>query len=245
MSDAFLPPDDVSVAEAELLVFLLDGSGSMTQKNTFDGRSKEEHLVELVQLVLKRLQKGSKRSAFRISYIYFADLVEPEIEGSQKYFNLSEAVDKLASPVERAGGGKTALADALHGVNDIVQTFNSDEGIPAQKNVTVFLFTDGHENVRTPEDVRSEGKMLLTLDPTPIIATISVGMDADEKLLMEIASEPNDRQLRHLDLSGVLHHLPDQKKLFLQGHVEGTVSEEKAEALRNFVETLSETSKSE
>jgi uncharacterized protein YegL len=242
---SILPPDTSSVAEAELLVFLLDGSGSMSQTNTFDGRSKEDHLVELVEWLLKRLQKGSKQSAFRVSYVYFSDWVEVETEEDQKYWTMDVAIDKLTSPVQRAGGGKTALADAINAVNDIVKTFNTDEGIPAQKNVTVFLFTDGNENVRKPEDVNSEAKQLLTIDPTPIIATISVGMDADEDLLMEIASEPNERQLRHLDLSGVIHHLPDQNKLFLQGHVDGTVSEEKAEALRMFVETLSETSKTD
>jgi len=185
---SILPPDTSAVAEAELLVFLLDGSGSMEQTNTFDGRSKEKHLVELVDHVLKRLQKGSKKNAFRVSFIYFSDWPVPDEEEGQKYFTLDDAITRLLSPIKAAGGGKTALADTFTSVHDVINAFNQDEGIPAQKNVTIFLFTDGHENIKTPDDVRTEAKTLLTSELTPIIATVSVGMDADESLLMEIAS---------------------------------------------------------
>ena len=107
---------------------------------------------------------------------------------------------------------------------------------------TVFLFTDGQENVRGKDDVIQEAKKLLTYPLSPVIATISFGSDADESLLMEIASKPNDRQIRHLDISGVLSELPDTNKLYLQGHAsDGTITRRKIEAIRNFVETLSVT----
>ena len=67
-------------------------------------------------------------------------------------------------------------------------------------------------------------------------------MDADEILLQGIASKPSERQIRHLDIAGVLSELPDKDKLFLQGHAKGgNITKKKIEAIRNFVETLSMT----
>jgi len=236
-----IPQRNVATAEAELLIFVLDGSGSMQDPRTFDNRPKIEHLVSILRKLLERLARSSKSSAFRASFVYFSQNIVVEESNGRKYFSIDEAIDLLANPVAKAGGQSTAIADALAWSNDIIAEFGKDEGMPAQKHVTIFLLTDGMENVRSRDDVIAEAKSITSNILAPTIATISFGMDADEDLLKEIASPPSERQLRHLDMAQVLCHLPDEKKLFIQGHADGKISEEKAEALRSFVETLSET----
>jgi hypothetical protein len=66
-----------SLSEAELLVFLLDGSGSMCNPDdggtaTYDGRTKAAHLCEIAKEVLSRLNRSEKRDTFRVALVYFA-----------------------------------------------------------------------------------------------------------------------------------------------------------------------------
>ncbi|MHA1470287.1 MAG: vWA domain-containing protein, partial [Candidatus Asgardarchaeia archaeon] len=226
-------PGSMPVSEVELLVFVMDGSGSMSETCTPDGRSKAEHLYDIVHGVLNRLMNSSKKDVFRISFVYFSDTIKVEEINNSCYFPIDIAISNLRNPLDVVGGGSTAIADALAKVNEIFDKFSEDEGIPEDKKATVFLFTDGQENIRGKDDVIQEAKKLLTYPLSPVIATISFGSDADESLLMEIASKPNDRQIRHLDISGVLSELPDTNKLYLQGHAsDGTITRRKIEAIR-------------
>ena len=236
-----IPKNETATAEAELLVFVLDGSGSMMEQKTFDNKPKVEHLLEIMRNLLDRLSRSSKKPAFRVSFIAFSQTAIIQEHQGNAYYSLDDAIKILANPVVIAGGRNTAIADAINKVTEVLNQFNKDEGIPSQKHATIFLLTDGQENVRSRDDVILEAKTITSSALAPTLATISFGVDADENLLMEIASSPNERQIRHLDMAQVLNHLPNDKKLFIQGHANGNISQEKAEALRSFVETLSQT----
>ncbi len=236
-----IPKGNIATAEAELLVFVLDGSGSMTATTTFDGKPKVEHLESIMVKLLDRLSKSSKAPAFRVAFVYFSESAILETGEGRKYFPIDEALKLFSNPVAKAGGRNTAIADALETVGSVLDDFTKDEGIPSQRHATVFLLTDGQENMRGADDVREAARIVTSNVIAPTLATISFGVDADEILLKEIASRPSERQIRHLDMAQVLSHLPDVTKLFIQGHADGKISEEKAEALRSFVETLSET----
>lgn len=231
------------VSEIELLVFLMDGSGSMNETDTTpDGRSKADHLYDIVHGVLVRLSNSTKKDAFRISFVYFSDRVVVEKHNDVPYFHVTVAIDLLKNPLNVAGGGSTAIADALAEVNMIFDEFSKDEGLPDNKRATVFLFTDGQENVKSKDAVINEANNLTIYPLSPTIATISFGSDADEDLLIKIASNPNDRQIKHLELANILSELPDPKKLFIIGHhADKSIAKRKIEAIRNFVETLSMT----
>jgi len=235
----------VPLEEVELLVFVLDGSGSMTYTDTEDKRSRADHLCELLKATLERLTTSTRSSAYRVSFVYFSDKVYVEEVGGRKYFTLNEALQLLKNPVQVAGGQSTWIAGGLRKALEIINEFDRDESLPIKKRVTVFLFTDGAENVEGKDAVRQVANEIKTHRLAPILATVSFGteQETDKVLLKEIASEASEKQKRHLQMAGVISHLPDPNKLFIDGHVGGQITKQKAEALRNFVYVLSATRK--
>jgi Mg-chelatase subunit ChlD len=232
-------PPSIPVSQAELLIFVMDGSGSMTERTTQDGREKADHLYDIVKETLETLSKSTKRESFRISFIYFSETPYVETIGNTKYFRVDEALQLLKKSTE-VPGNNTAIADALRKANEIIDEFKNDISIPQRRYVTVFLFTDGLENIKTKEDVEEEAMRLRNrTDISVSLATISFGSDADEDLLKKIASQLNYLQRRVLEMEGLLNELPDPDRLFVQGHATGTITERKAKTIRNFVETLS------
>lgn len=236
---------EVPLEEVELLVFVLDGSGSMDYNDTYDKRSRAEHLCELLRATLERLARSSRRSAYRVNFVYFSDGVYVEEVGGRKYFTLDEALQLLKNPVQVAGGRSTWIAGGLRKALEIIEEFERDESLPERKKVTVFLFTDGAENVEGKDAVRRYANEIKAHRLAPILATVSFGteQETDKDLLKSIASEASDRQKRHLKIAGVISHLTDPNRLFIDGHVGGEITKQKAEALRNFVYVLSATRK--
>jgi hypothetical protein len=137
----------------------------------------------------------------------------------------------------------TSIAAALSKANEVLDAVTDDVGLPVNKSATVFLLTDGHENMRPVEEVYGElGRLRSHAALAPTIATVSFGMDADDELLLDIANEPSERQMRHLELAGVAHEIQQEpRKLFLRGHSEGEMTITQANAVRNFLNVLSET----
>jgi hypothetical protein len=213
----------------------------MADSSTPDGQPKIAHLNHIVRSVLERLGNSSKCNSFKVAFVYFSTTVVHDQPNGIKYFNLQQALERFRDPIEVVGGQHTAIADALDVAFDLLDEFNSDEGVPNLKHATILLFTDGIENIRNSEAVKEESNRIIAHNLAPSLATISFGTDADETLLEIIATSPNERQLQHLRNANVLQHLPNRKKLFLIGHEAGVISEEKVNAIRNFVETLSKT----
>jgi hypothetical protein len=239
-------------SKVELLVFLLDGSGSMSNPGeggtaTYDGRTKAEHLLDVVRGSLEEISKGDKARVFRVSLIYFAGealIYEVETAGTPiKYFGLQTALQVLKNPCQVARGNGTSISKAAGAVRQVLDAFQNDViSMPESKAATIFLFSDGQENVTSKEDCQFQLESLRSHPLTPTIAAISLGIDADEDLLRDVASEPSDDQLRHLDIAGVLRYLPKHPyKLFLQGTAQGEITEGLSKAIRRFVDTLSKT----
>jgi len=236
---------EAPVEEVELLVFVMDGSGSMGSTDTFDRRRRADHLHELVKATLERLAKSTRKDIYRVSFIYFSDNVRVEEQGGRKYFTIDEALQLLKNPLDVASGKSTSIAGALRKALELVEEFDRDDTLPTNKRITLFLFTDGAENVETKDAVKHVANQIKAHRLAPILATIAFGTEGemDKDLLMEIASESSERQKRHLRIAKVAEHLPNVNKLFVDGHVGGEITKQKAEALRNFVYVLSATKK--
>jgi Mg-chelatase subunit ChlD len=244
-------PSTTAQAEIELAIFLMDGSGSMCKPDegaidTYDGRKKEEHLVEIVQSTLETMYRSSKRDAFRVSLIHFSEEAEAEEvevrEAKTTYFPVEDALEVLKPPSEVTQGGLTSIVAALSKAREVLDAVNEDVGLPTNKFATVFLLTDGHENMQSAQEVYEELGKLHSHGLSPTMATVSFGMDTDEQLLLDIANEPSERQVRHLELAGVLGEIyQEPRKLFLRGHSDGEVTEAQAKAIRNFLNVLSMT----
>ncbi|MFW9994641.1 MAG: vWA domain-containing protein [Candidatus Odinarchaeota archaeon] len=237
----------MSVAEVELILFLLDGSESMKWKETEDKRPKREYLNEIVMNVLKRFRNSGKASCYKISLVSFAwDAFVIKTPDKISYYSIDYAIDAYQDPVDVTGSGTTSISHAISAARQILDEFAADEGMPDDKNATILLFTDGMETDKlgdptTGDEVRKEAMSLISHPVSPSLATISFGLDADEELLTMIATKPNQRQKDHLRNARVYRHLPNKDKLFLVGHDSGIVTKEKVETIRNFIEILSMT----
>jgi len=243
--------DQRAVEEVELALFLLDGSGSMCNPGegataTYDGRKKAEHLLEITKETLARMHGGTKRDAFRVALITFAEeaiAAEVEVRGTKvSYFTPEAAIGALRPPCEITNGGKTSIVAALAKAREVLDTVAQDSGLPEKKSATIFLLTDGRETIRTAQEVRDELGKLRPHALAPTIAVVSLGTDADDELLLDVASEPTERQVRHLELAGVLGLISQEpRKLFLKGHSGGDMTKQQAEVIRNFLNVLSQT----
>ncbi|MHA2297993.1 MAG: vWA domain-containing protein [Candidatus Hodarchaeales archaeon] len=241
----------MSVAEAELIIFLLDGSESMKWEETEDKRPKIAYLNEIVTSILERFKNSGKAESYKIALISFAweaYVVKKEVDVN--YLSVHDAIEFYQDPIEVTGSGTTSISHALEAAHVILTEFSSDEGMPDEKDATILLFTDGMETNKDGDpltgnkaiqNVWKEAMKIISHPVSPSLATISFGDDADEKLLEEIATSPNQRQIDHLRNARVYKHLPNKNKLFLVGHSSGIVTMEKVETIRNFIEILSMT----
>jgi Mg-chelatase subunit ChlD len=234
---------EMPIGEAELLIFVMDGSGSMKTTDTFDQRRRADHLYDLVKATMERLAKSTRKPIYRISLIYFDHQVYPVEKEGRKYFTLDEALEYIKNPVEVTKMGSTNIAGALRKAMEIMNDFYKDETLPQNKRITVFLFTDGVENVENDNAVKEVANQIKAHPSSPILATVSFGTSGEmnKGLLVQIASESSERQKRHLKLAKVANQLEDINKLFIDGNVGGEITKQKAEALRNFVYVLSVT----
>lgn len=245
-------PLSSALAEVELAVFLLDGSGSMCNPDegaaqTYDGRTKAEHLIEIMRATLTTMRDSpSKKESFRVALIYFAQEATAEkvqVDGAEMtYFRPDAALKALKMPCEITGGGKTSIVAALAKAREVLDAAYVDEGLPADKKfATVFLLTDGQENIQTAQEVHEEIGKLRSHPISPVIAVVSFGIDADDALLLEVANEPTERQVRHLEVAGLLGEISQEpRKLFLKGHSGGTVTKDQAVVIRTFLNVLSD-----
>lgn len=240
-----------------LTLFVLDRSLSMSEPKTYDHRWKWEHLVELVEKLLHRFAKSKMAPAFRVGFVWFSDGVQVVRRGGKSYFPVTPGNPALQAFRESLEAnrpyGMTAMADALEAAEKVIKEYIADQSIPREKYVTVFLFTDGKETKRSPDDVARVAERLNTetleelrrLNPRNrlSIATIAMGLDADRETLRDIASYLREAQRKVLEERGLIDIVdpPYHEKMFIEAPKDDRITKEWEEAVRRFVERLSET----
>jgi hypothetical protein len=118
---------------------------------------------------------------------------------------------------------------------------------------TIFLFTDGKETKRSVDDVVAAAEKI-TMDLAERmkrlhernrigLATIALGQDADRETMRDIASFLREAQRRVLEERGLIDLVdpPYHEKMFIDAPADDRISREWEEAVRRFVERLSET----
>lgn len=249
--DDYAPPPP-GASESRLLIFLLDGSSSMAETETPDGRTKAAHLEQLVQGSLQRFRESAVASAFQVSLVYFG--AKPIVDNGPntgRYVAILDPSHPQAPPppvrnpvsVMGSAAGSTAIGKALREARAVFVEFLADQELPVDKSATVLLFSDGGENEESTEKVL-EAMQALRVGRPCTLASISLGLKADEKLLQELASNPNAQQKNAFMNSAVLADLPNPDKLFLVGHVDGELTAVKASQIREFVDLTSQVDRS-
>ena len=241
----------------ELVLFLLDGSGSMRQpanESMTNGPSKSEALDEIVKGVLKRISESQSVNMFRVGYIRFANEAIVEQKNSENYFTVNEAI-KLLKPstygFEENEG--TDIANAFEMAIEIANEFNVDEDMAQTKECTLILLTDGNhfehetdENKQIDELQRftNAAEAFKAIGITPNVACVSLGSDADIVTLVGISSLPNLYQQKRFEKSttseGNLLNLlkrdnGGQFRLCLEGHRHNNIGAHEIETIRRFL----------
>jgi len=214
------------------------------RKTTEDRRAKRDHLMDIVNDFMGRLKSSTVCDRYRIAPVYFSSAV---YTAEPQYSNPREVL--VEDPVDICGGSKTAIAKALRKCIEIHDQFMTDNTLPDEKFCTVFLFTDGNDDVSGDKAVLNAAsdlrEHLKDQSRQPSLATVAFGREADTRLLATIASELSERQKRHLRNAQIYDLLPDKNKMFILGHSEGVVTRETVEMLKRFVWVLSKTVKEE
>lgn len=191
----------------ELVILVLDGSGSMSAQETGTGRRKAEaviyHLVKEAPgddrwqgSLLHRLKTSRNADAFWLGVITFDDRVDIALHPRP----LSEVwPEDLDMDLLGKHGDRTAIGRALEAADQMAQNWlhapDADPRVP--RFVTILLMSDGQETagtdpVRVAERIKSRGQGGDTDRPQVVIATAAYGDDADVATLQAIASRRQD-----------------------------------------------------
>ncbi|MBK6774561.1 MAG: VWA domain-containing protein [Flavobacteriales bacterium] len=123
----------------QLVIFLLDGSGSMTADGR-SGRTKGEELHDAMSKVLERLQVSRNKNCFDISCrVYSTE--EKQIIAQQSVTQL--ALDAWSfDPADHIEADETYAATSMEAAFEEARAYLQDK-TDKQSNALIILFTDG------------------------------------------------------------------------------------------------------
>lgn len=242
-----------STTRNELVLFLLDGSGSMrapADTSNDKSPSKSSVLDEIVKGVLQRINESQSVNMFRVGFIKFAN--EPKVEqnsSSENYFTVDEAIRLLKpSTYGFAENEGTDIAKAFEQAVEIANEFYEDDDMAITKECTLILCTDGkhfeHETDPTKqiEELQrftNAAESFKAIGISPNVACVSLGTDADIDALIEISTVPNLDQQKRFDKSQLLQHLKKdttgQYRLCVVGHQNDSIGKHEVETIRRFL----------
>lgn len=244
-----------SLAEATLLVFALDASGSMSEP-AHDGRSKSEVLNALMIQTFDRLRKSRIGDALYIAVLTFTDDVTPIAcpgTGDAGFSSAATWAESSKSFNYMAGvkPGLTNIRLALNRAKELVQDALFDgetaSDIADRWRAVIILITDGIHMIQradgqpeTDNDVIDE---LIGLDAGAgaligsriDVGCVGIGLDQKSELLSKIASACTPKQMQIARISRV-DDLLVNNSLFIKVEANDKRYEE---AIRSFIDVAS------
>lgn len=146
----------------QLVVFLLDGSGSMTAPGR-TGRPKGEELHAAIMGVMARLRSSKNKNCFDISCrVYSTD--EMEIIAQETVSDINLDLWSF-NPIDHIEPDETYAAPSLHAAFEQAKAYLS-ERTDKQSNALIILFTDGDlhdedETAALAQQIRAHGQVKL------------------------------------------------------------------------------------
>ncbi|MCA0215559.1 MAG: VWA domain-containing protein [Proteobacteria bacterium] len=216
------------VPEAALIVFALDASGSMRSPDTWDGRSKADHLNEVMKSAFSRLRASNVGDLIYVAILRFSDDVKlmtcPGSDGAK--FASADAWSRYAATfdyLQDVEPGLTNLRLAIQRSRELIHDiiFDSDlaNDLADSWRAMIVLVTDGNHNIRRP-DGRPEGDLNVIeeiedidtgseklIDGKIAVGCVGIGSDLNMNLLSKIASPCTTDQLDNAAKMGVAKYL--------------------------------------
>ncbi len=195
-----------TVDYGNLLVIALDASQSMDETDTFDGRTKRQHVNEILRACIESLEKSTLKLLY-ISILGFSDdviVISPP--GSPALFSplkvwLRAPVFDYAAGIPR---GTTNIRLALDRATDFIDGFRqsdaSEDLARRWDSSTVVLLTDGrHETevdgvAETSADIRDHVYRTMNRSPGTSYAFVGMGGGASHTELQSWASKASPVQ---------------------------------------------------
>jgi len=241
-----------STTKNELVLLLLDGSGSMRQPAEISkqsGPSKSDMLNFIVKDVLKRINKSQASNMFRVGIIRFGHQPIVEQFDNDSYFSVENAIEILRPSTEDFSDTEiTDIKKAIERASEILNEFYEDDDLAPEKHCTLILFSDGkHFEHEINEENRIEElinldlavKRFKSVSIAPRVACVSLGTDAEINTLIGISTEPDGDQLRSLDKNRLLEYLKkdnkDIYKLCIVGHNDDNIGMKEVDVIRRFL----------
>lgn len=195
--------------KARLIVFVLDGSGSMCNasdgaQNTFDGKEKSQHLQSVFAETVNALNKSNARGSFYCGLVCFAGKpTVVEISGS-KVVHISHLNNYASQPgfdyAALAYGNGTDLSAALDSAISLIDGVMADPvntRIATEWSAVVIMITDAKDTVDEQNVRRTVAQLGISragLDSGRIdVGCVGIGTDVKESLLLDIASKPSSK----------------------------------------------------
>lgn len=241
-----------STNKNELILFLLDGSGSMRQSaemSNQDGPTKSDVLNDIVCNVLKRIAESQASNMFRIGIIRFGS--EPIIEqfDGESYFTVENAIKVIKPSIQGfANTEVTDIVKAFEIAGEITNEFYADDDLARDKHCTLILFTDG-KHYEHESNIDNRREELLRLDKSvkifkaksisPRVACVSLGSDAEIDALIGISTMPDNLQEKRFETSQLKKYLKTDDdgnyKLCIVGHKDDNIGRDEANTIRRFL----------
>lgn len=253
---AFAPDRDAPlVTEGILLVLALDASGSMTEKNSYDGRAKSDHLNDVVKGTLARVRAARISEGLYVAILRFENDVTPMLcpKTGTIFASINDWEPSVPSFDYLSGirPGQTNIRLALQRAKEAIQEALADEeslaAVGDNWRATVVLITDGNHyvqrsdgTVESDKDVAEAALKIHMGAPNLIggridVGCVGIGTDVNATMLSTIASRCTPQQLKMARIAGIADMLVGEQ-LFLK-----VDSSDRAfpEAIRTFIDVAS------
>ncbi len=244
-----------SLAEATLLVFALDASGSMLQP-AHDGRTKSEVLNTLMIQTFDRLRKSRIGEALYIGVLTFTDDVTPiscpetgdaGFSSAATWADSGKSFDYMANVTPGLTNIRLALQRSKELIQDALFEGDTASEITDRWRAVIILVTDGIHAVRRtdgqPEADSDVVDELIDLD-TGVgaligsridVGCVGIGLDQNSDLLSKVASACTPKQRQIARISRV-DDLLVNNSLFIKVDANDKRYEE---AIRSFIDVVS------
>ena len=195
-------------AEGTLLVLALDASGSMGEKNSYDGRPKTDHLNEVVISAITRLRNSRIAEGLYIAILRFENDVTPLLcstgtvfSSVNDWFNTLGTFDYLRGVTLGQTNIRLALQRSKELFQDTISDADSVTALADNWRAALVLITDGNHYVEredgtyeTDDNVAHQAlnihEGLSGLIGGRIdVGCVGIGTDVNRDLLVNVASQ--------------------------------------------------------
>ncbi len=227
--------DSDAVSEGVLLILALDASWSMTENKSFDGRTKSEHLNDIVKQTVLRLKSSVVSRGLYMAILRFENDVTTMLcpTTDTKFASIYEW-EKCMSNFDYLTGltpGQTNIRLALQRSKELLQdTLEDDDSLSELADdwrATVILVTDGNHFVQRQDgsaendnDVAGavldiHGGLEGIRDQKIVVGCVGIGTDVNSGMLSDIASQCSTDQRKMAKNAGIENLLLDGR-LFIK-----------------------------